>query len=342
MSRPLPQVPRARQLGVLAIGISVAVILAGCSSGSLTGSDADGRGTAPTPAPQGVVTTTFANSVLSTYVKANNAANKTRDAKLLSTVEAGQLNRQSVADYQQWKTWPEKDQKEYGSAFSYANRTWFLPAKGTATWFAVTATSTYGTKNSTLLIFDKIGGTYKMVASLWATDGTPTPEIATDRHGLAKAVDPSDPVGALAPNELGAAFADLYETGGKNDGSKLASTKITKAAVASYTDRDKGDNSAYATKKYFAAVPARKTVYALRLADGGVLAVFPTALTSEFMLRPPYMSNHKINPSEKESVYDGTSRVLVTNEYQGQAYATLTPSGSPRVLGYESRLVDSR
>ncbi|MFJ4836248.1 hypothetical protein ACIP79_41125 [Streptomyces sp. NPDC088747] len=342
--RPTFPATALRRLSLLSIGMTTTFTLTACSAAPSGDAATSGRSVTPTAhaAPKGVVTVEVANATLNAYEKSNNRANKTRDRALLATVEGGQLFEQSQADYRQLKTWPLQEQKEYGSAFSYANRTWFVPAKGTASWFAATATSTYGPKNSSLMIFDKVGGTYKLVASLWSTGANPPPAIATDQHGLAEAVDPSQHVGALAPTELPAAFADLYATGGKNSGSKLTPTKITKAAISAYTNRDKGANSAYATKKYFPAQPAHEAVYALRLADGGVLTVFPTAFTSEFMLRPPYMSNHKINPSDRESVYNSTSRVLVTNEYQGQAYATLTPTGEPRVLGYESRLVDSR
>ncbi|WP_276147152.1 hypothetical protein [Streptomyces sporangiiformans] len=39
---------------------------------------------------------------------------------------------------------------------------------------------------------------------------------------------------------------------------------------------------------------------------------------------------------------DSTSRAIITDEHQGQAFATLTPSGKPKVIAREYRMVDSR
>ncbi|MEU0061576.1 hypothetical protein [Streptomyces sp. NPDC006334] len=61
------------------------------------------------------------------------------------------------------------------------------------------------------MIFDRVEGTYKMVASGYA-ESTPIPEVAVDGNGLATAVAPSRRVGALAPDSLAVAFEDLFET----------------------------------------------------------------------------------------------------------------------------------
>ncbi|MFC7015504.1 hypothetical protein ACFQMH_28135 [Streptomyces viridiviolaceus] len=47
----------------------------------------------------------------------NNRANAKRDAKLLGTVEAGQVHEQSKADYKQWAIWSKANQKDYTEPF---------------------------------------------------------------------------------------------------------------------------------------------------------------------------------------------------------------------------------
>ncbi|MFD0069425.1 hypothetical protein ACFVJ9_52105, partial [Streptomyces sp. NPDC127574] len=98
----------------------------------------------------------------------------------------------------------------------------------------------------------------------------------------------------------------------------------------------------YATNRYFAKPPKDPSVYALKLAGGGVLAAFPSAHTGETLLRPAFMASYKINPSKREAVYNSTSRVVIVDEYQGQALAELPPTGKARVISREYRLVDSR
>ncbi|GHB78112.1 hypothetical protein GCM10010377_80400 [Streptomyces viridiviolaceus] len=98
----------------------------------------------------------------------------------------------------------------------------------------------------------------------------------------------------------------------------------------------------YATEKYFTKTPAHPKVYALKLANGSTLALFPTAHTSELMLKPQYMNSFDITPSEDEALYDPSRRDVVTDEFQGQALAVLDPKAKPRVTTTEYRMVDSR
>ncbi|WP_432190251.1 hypothetical protein [Streptomyces sp. Tue6028] len=282
-----------------------------------------------------------AAETLDTYQKINNRANHARNLPLLRTVEAGQLNVQSAADYRQFKTWPKKKQDYYAGAFFYRSRQYLIPAKSSGvTWFAVRAKDSTSKKES-LLVFDQVNGTYKLVASLWS-DGHPIPKIATDKNGLVTPADPAARVGDLAPNDLHDAFEDLYTTGGKKTGAKLAATAISKQAIKDHTDRNNGKNSAYTTFSYFTTEPAHPKVYALRLADGGVLAAFPSAHTTEYMLKPQYRSSFQITPTETESLYDGSKRVVVINEHQAQVLAAMHPTGKPEVLSLEWRLVDSK
>ncbi|MET8855527.1 hypothetical protein [Streptomyces sp. NPDC004579] len=342
MSRQTTAARRSRRLAVLVVGVSAALTLAACTTGPDASTTTGSHASAPArPAPRGVVTAKEAAAILDAYQVSNNRANARRDARLLARVEGGQVHLQSRADYEQFPTWSKKEQAYYGSPFRYTNRTYLVPRAGSATWFAVRAQST-GSKDHALLIFDKVGGTYKMVMGLYTDPKTPMPEVAVDRHGLAAAVDPSKPVGPLAPAQLGTAFEDLSETGGTKSGSKLAKTTLTKEALALYTGRDKRDDSKFDTHRFFTKPPTHPTVYALRLAGGGVLVAFPSAHTLETMLRPAYMSSFKLNPNKEESIYNAEKRVVITDEFQGQALAVLSPSGPARVIAREYRMVDSR
>jgi len=327
---------------VFALGASTALALTACGAGSDTG--AAGKSTASTsPAPRGVITTAAAKAVVDSYESANNRANKARDEKLLATVESGQLNEQSAADYKQWATWSAKDKKEYGTSFFYQNRTYYIPAVGAADWFAVKATSSYGDHPETLLFFDKTGGTYKMTMAFYTPKAEPFPEIAVDKYGFAQVAQPSRKVGKRSPSELGGLYEDFFESGGTKKAAKeFTSTDASTESTKVYKERNNGKLAPYTTKKYFAQDPAHLTVYALKLAGGGVVTAFPTAHTQEVMLKPQYMSSFQLGPSDAEAVYDPSKRTVITDEFQGQGLAEMRPTSKPKVLSIEYGMTDSR
>ena len=124
-------------------------------------------------------------------------------------------------------------------------------------------------------------------------------------------------------------------------GQQLAPTKATKEFTTRYTDRTKAKEASCATVKHFDGKPAHPQVYALRLADGGVLALFPSAYTIEY-LHKRFMNGGRIIPGPAEAVYNAEQRPLITDEYQGQALAALTPTGKPQVLTHRYTMVNSR
>ncbi|MFF7987103.1 hypothetical protein ACFZDK_49885 [Streptomyces sp. NPDC007901] len=331
--------PRTRRLALTAAVITTGVSLTACGDSSKDGANTPTASASSTTAPKGVVTTETAKRLVDAYEKVNNQANKTRNAKLLSTVESGQLHELSKAEYKEWLSWSAKDQKEYGTAFYYRQRKYLIPPADKATWFAVKATSTYDAKYQTLLIFDKVGSIYKMVFSAY-TEGK-LPEVSLDRDGHATVADASTKVGTLAPDQLGAAYEDFFETGGKKKGTAFAPTESSKESTKIYQDRN-SVNGRWADKTFFAADPTFTKAYALKLTSGDVLAVFPTAHTSEQILKPAYRSSFLITPADEEAVYNAQRRVVVTDEFQGQALAELSTAKKARVLGIRYRMVDSR
>ncbi|QQM42719.1 hypothetical protein [Streptomyces liliifuscus] len=339
MASPHPaRAARTTGIALLMLGLTSTVALTGCGG---TADEDDGKaGTkeSASAAPKGAVTREQAAKIVDNYAAVNGKANKTRNAKLLATVEGGQLHEQSKADYKTFGTWTKADQSDYEKPFSYQDRTYYLPAG--EDWFAVKATAS-GSKTPALLVFDKDGGAWKLVSAVYSE--APIPAIDTNNHGLATAVAPSTRVGALAPDDVSAAFEDLYETGGKKAGTAIShTTDPAKGALKLYNERDKGNLAKWATKKFFAKDPAYGTTYALRLADGGVLAVVPTAHTQETLLKQQYMGSFEITPNKEESVYNPAKRALVTDTFQGMTLATLPKSGKPSVIAYEYRMTDSK
>lgn len=325
--------PHTTRLKTAAIGATTAFALTACGGG--TGSD-DGKAAAT---PQGVVSQAEAKKIADHYEQVNNKANAAQDEKLLATVEAGQVYAMDKATYTLVKTWPDKEQKAYAKPFSYRDRQYVIPEKGTATWFAVRATSS---ENSVLLVFDKVGGTHKMVLSLWADSGEPLPEPALDKHGLAEAANPGTKVGKLAPADIGAAYEDLLQTGGKKKGTALTSTKPVENAKKTYQRSSKeGAADGMATKMFFAKTPADPSVYALRTADGGVLALFPAAHKQESLLKEAYRSNASLVPSKEQSAFGATRGPLITDMFEGQGVAELTPTAT-RITAVDFQHVDAR
>ncbi|MFH9065192.1 hypothetical protein ACH4GM_28785 [Streptomyces coeruleorubidus] len=323
--------PHTRLLRLAALGATTALTLTACGGQAASDSGSDDT-------PQGVVSKAAAKKIADHYEEVNNKANEARDEKLLGTVEAGQVYAMDKATYTLFETWPKKEQKAYAKPFSYRDREYVIPEKGTATWFAVRAKSS---ENSVLLVFDKVGGTYKMVLSLWA-DGEEPPKPALDRHGLAEAVDPGTKVGKLAPSGIGAAYADFLETGGKKKGKALTSTEPVENAGKTYRrSSTEGAADGMATEKFFAKPPADPSVYALRTADGGVLALFPAAHKQESLLKEAYRSNAALVPNDEQSALGATRGALITDVFEGQGLAELTPK-SARITAVDFQHVDAR
>ncbi|MFF7733149.1 hypothetical protein [Streptomyces sp. NPDC007984] len=328
--------PHTVRLKTAALGATTALALTACGGG--TGSQDDKAA----DKPQGVVSRAEAKKIADHYEKVNNKANATQDEKLLATVEAGQVYAMDKATYTLVKTWPDKKQKAYAKPFSYKDRTYVIPEKGTASWFAVRATSSEDSDNSVLLVFDKVGGTHKMVLSLWTGSGETLPEPAIDKNGLAEVAKPTTKVGTFAPADIGAAYEDLLQTGGKKKGAALASTKPVENAKKTYRrSSEEGTAEGMATKMFFAKTPADPSVYALRLANGNVLALFPAAHKQESLLKEPYRSSASLVPSEEQSAFGATRGPLITDMFEGQGMAELTPKAA-RITAVDFEHVDAR
>lgn len=330
-----PRTLHGRRLTATVLGATTAFTLTACAGGSDDPADAKAPAT---PATEGAVTRARAAKIVDHYVAVNNKANATQDEKLLSTVESGQVHAQSKADHATFKTWPKEEQKDYEASFAYENREYYIPAD--EDWFAMKATAS-GSKDPALLVFARVAGAWKLISAVYSDSGIPA--IDTDDHGFATAVSPTTRTGTLAPDDISAAFEDLYATGGKKAGSALSRTSApAKDALKLYKERNDGGLSAYAISAYFANAPTYRTTYALRLADGGVIAVVPTSHTEETLLKEQYRGAFQITPNKRQSVYAPTKRALITDTYQSMLLATLPASGKPAVIAKEYRMTDSK
>ncbi|MEH0490474.1 hypothetical protein QBA78_36070 [Streptomyces scabiei] len=325
-----PSPPRMRA-GAAALGAAAALCLTACGPGPDTGS-------APTssasPAPKEVVDHKTAGSILDHYQEINNKANKTRDASLLATVEAGQLYARSKADYEQFDTLSAKEKKDYGTPFYFTRRSFYIPPTGN--WFAAEA-STNGT-NHTFMIFEKsadTGGTWKKVISLFPQQPLPTPRT---KGGLAVPADADTPVGSLAPSGVTNAVEDLFASGGTKDGSKLSHANDNAKAILK-TYKERGDHlGSQATVNFFPITPTHDKTYTLTTSSG-VLAITSLAHKEETLVTNAGL---QITPGKTESVYNKTPRAVVVDSFQGEAVVHLPRQGKPEILDYHYALVDSR
>ncbi|MGP3991581.1 hypothetical protein [Streptomyces sp. 3N207] len=191
-----------RRPASLACAVALIALTAACSSNDKDQDSENSKESAAQHAAEGVVSTETAARQLDRYVAVNNRANKTQNGKLLSTVEGGALLEQSKADYKQFTLASAKEKKEYSEPFYYVDRQYYIPRKGTASWFAVSArTKDDGekSKNPTLLVFDREEGEpWKIVASLQVPkDRALNP--ARDKHGFLQTVPESAKQGSAQP-----------------------------------------------------------------------------------------------------------------------------------------------
>ncbi|MFD7954379.1 hypothetical protein ACFV4X_12875 [Streptomyces ardesiacus] len=337
MPHPAGPHPYAARVAATAVGLAAALSLAACASGA-SSSDHAPVSHPPTatasPTPQGVVTLSQANQILDTYQEVNNRANATRDPKLLATVEAGQLYARSKAEFEQFETLSEKEQKDYGKPFTFTDRTFYLPAGGN--WFAAQATTTG--KNHTVMVFEKssaTGNRWKKVVSLFPAKALPPVQT---RDGLASTAPAATTVRDLAPDGVTAAVEDLFATGGTRQGAALDRTsENAKSILKTYKDRGK-NLGPRAKVNFFPATPVHEKVYTLRTPDG-ILAIVPLAHNEESVVLQPGL---QITPGKVGSVYNKTPRPVVVDVFQGEALVLLPEKGKPDILDYRYAQTDSR
>ncbi|WP_443276343.1 hypothetical protein [Streptomyces sp. 8N114] len=307
--------------------------------------DGDGRTSAP-PGPHGAVTVVQARRILHRYEKVATRADRTRDAALLAGVAAGNVLERSKAGYEQYDALPRHDRAPFAQPIRYRKPEFHIPAG--ASWFMVTATRTTPSPQRTVLVFarehragarnGKPATPWRLHAALPLQAGR-LPRVATSRAGLATAVTAATKSGVLRPDDVPGTYEDLWQTGGTDEAAALAPNAVTKEARSTYRHRNDALGAEGARRRFVPAQPRHRDSYALRTADGGVLAVVPLAHEQRLHVARP---GFQLTPSDEEAVYDPAPRSTVISTFHGQALAHLPRQGRPTVLSAKYALVDSR
>ncbi|MBO8190029.1 hypothetical protein [Streptomyces spirodelae] len=179
---------------------------------------------------------------------------------------------------------------------------------------------------------------WRLRAALPLQDGR-LPHIATTPSGLATEADPTSRARTPRPYDIPTMYEDLWQTGGTEEAAALAPNAVTKEARSTYRHRDDELGAEGARRRFVPTRPRHRDSYALRTADGGVLAVVPLAHQQRLRVTRP---GYQLTPSGEEAVYDPTPRSTVISTFHGQALAHLPRSGRPTVLSAKYALVDSR
>ncbi|MBO8188738.1 hypothetical protein [Streptomyces spirodelae] len=329
-----------RGIAGLACAGSLVLVAAGCGGGSAkdakggTGAKADGK---EQSAAVGVVSRAQAAKLIDRYEKVNNRANKNSDPKLLSTVEGGAVFQQSKATFKMQKNWTAKRRAEYREPFTYVDRKYYIPRKGTADWFAMVAYSQgpdgkKGKFPGILVMEKQKGGGWKMVTATYS-ETKKLPRLAKDKDGFAVPVtNTAKKAGALAPDSLSDSLLDLYTEQVTPEGG-FRPSKTTKWISKIPKTQNKLLNP-HGAAEFSRGESTHESVYALRTRNGGSLAVFSTEVREHD--RGTQLTA-TIHPSDKMKVYvgetSGAPAFFVDWLHISSAY--IRPQGRPHLLGSE-------
>lgn len=328
---------RVLPLTATALTATAALLLAACGDRKdIVDPNHPARATAGSVKAHGVVSLAEANRIVDHYEDVNNRANKRQDAKLLATVEDGNLLERSTAGYEQLRTLSTKDQRDYVKSFAFKERKFYIPARGDWFMFIGTSTETADARPS-VHVFDKSSGNWRMTVSVDVR--TTMPRIATDTNGLVTPATVTAHTGAHAPEDIPDAYEDLWATGGRREGRILANNALVKEAKEAFHVRNEDWSDARRGNRYFPRTnPKHNDAYALKTANGGTLAVVPIAHQQITRVNNPSL---KITPDAKEKIYDPRPRTLIIDDFHGQALTHLHPAGKPRIISVQYEMVDS-
>ncbi|MFI7241668.1 hypothetical protein [Streptomyces qinglanensis] len=331
----------------LAVLAAVAVSLTGCG-------DSAAEGDKKAAEPEGVVTEAEAAKIVDRYVSVNNRANKTNDGKLLSTVEGGALLEQSQAGYKADADLSKKEQAASAEPFSYVDRTYLIPRKGKATWFAVktrTKDKEGTSKYPQLIVFDrdkgksngKAAGGWKNVASVSLVDDEKkTVPLAKDEDGFVRVLPTgsgAEGSSAKGVEKLSTSLADLYTIRGPLSSSEFADTKAARSVheVPKEVGKDLGKR---ATAQFKEGESEHEKIYTFRTRDKGTYAVFNTAVDVDQQV---IADNLEMVPAPNLHPFVGKKPSKgFSLHWLHQSSAVLPAHGKPQLLDYEVELTSVR
>jgi hypothetical protein len=327
-----------------AVTVSVAIAVSGCGS--------SGAGNA---GPSPVITAAGAQKVLAQYTAGTNHTNQLRDAGLLAEYEAGSSRQIDAGSYTFYRVADPANQNY--TALSYVQPSFSIPLQTAyPAWFAVRVHQQpvppkSGSSNADLdMVFTRASASARWLEVLdgYVLSGAgPAPRVATDSHGNALQIAPTDGGRlALAPAQLPAADVG-YLNAGSGPAVPLRPGLPTPKASGPFVNFVNGETNlgVLHDKAFFEGqapgqvvvqvvhATTADPVYALRTADGGALVFYDLSATmtistvygelfsvkySGFISGSQKDANFEVNYSEQFVVYEppGASvapRVLAEN-----------------------------
>ncbi|PTM89874.1 hypothetical protein C7821_11287 [Streptomyces sp. VMFN-G11Ma] len=336
---------RAARIGVLAVVLSAATSLTGCS--------ADDDASAPagaTAAEKPLLTKAEANKTVDAYQKLNNEANAKRSSSVMAKAEGGAVLAMDQAYFTQIPGLKKSDVARDIAPFAYVNRTFYIPpASAKADWFLVRTQGAHITdgkpgklisKNVRFLVFKHSGDGWRMVVArdFEGPDVEKVPRLALDKSGLMKVADPDTKIGKTAPSQLPGLVADLWVEG---DGhSPLADTSARRAGSSWYSEREDGlDGHAWVDFKKTA--PRAGDVFAARTADGGALVLSDSAVNETFLAKDlnSYISLGDTDKPFVKHNPDGRMEKVVRHYVQTEL-GLISAAGRPAVHSIGTQLTE--
>ncbi|MGY0061716.1 hypothetical protein ACWY4P_35135 [Streptomyces sp. LZ34] len=341
--------------------VALALALSACSEsgGGASSSDQGGKSESSSPAagPTGVISLKSAQKVLLNYAKVNNEANAAQDPKKIAEVEDGALRQQSQATFTQFRTLPKKEQQSYEVPFYYPVKGahFYIPRKGSESVFFVDTRVTgknIDEGRRRLIAFkpakDNEGAAWKAVGVGDLDSKTKLPKIQLDRDGFASVLKPSDQVSSTKIGELRGLSQDFYLTGGKTADGTFTENAWVKSWKKDYADRADFPDGCV-NGKYKAAPTADDTVYGLKTADGGAVALYGFGVDYLNWPKADGMNCTTVMqignmPTVTEIYLDGRdTSTFLTRTDSLLTMAVVPPSGKRiRVTGYSFQLIDAK
>ncbi|SFF90756.1 hypothetical protein SAMN05216251_1367 [Actinacidiphila alni] len=287
------------------------------------------------PAPPPVISQKAAAAVLQTYTRVNNAANRTRSARLNDRAETGAIRAQTQAEYRTYPYWTTQ-QKQSLNAFTYLDPTYFIPRRSATDqrpWFAVLARFSTSRWRS-FMIFTETGKAWKLAAETPISPDLTIPTVAMDADGYVRAVDSDTTALAMRPDALPIAVNDDYASGGLADGAIFVPNAVTDGQRQAFRDAQTFLRPA-ATSHLDPANDPFADVFAIGTTDGGALVIASSAHSQIDSVNEP-TGVITLGPHAKERAWLRTSHVQhLTTTYTCLDTAAVPPNGKgkPVLLG---------
>jgi hypothetical protein len=307
------------------------VLVTGCSA--IPATDTVDKLTRP------AITADSATAVIKHYNDVNNAANKTRNDKLIATIESGPLLRASQAGYTIGRT-TDKAGKKVDAPFTYTAPKIGAPSYGGYPMSFVTSSGLSGSKDHTHLgMWER-----ESAGSPWIQTISAAPKTTTklpDLTGLRVATAADAAKLVAAPQAAATALAQYLTAGAKApQAAQFAPSPEVNAVLADVAKSKQPDsNNAKAIRKVSATVTVPNPPATFIAASGEAL-VF-TTLTNAYLMEANagYTFSWGSSVQAAFSAAGYPNGLSSTTQYQVALAVPAKGAGKIRVLGLDSQLV---